>query len=103
MSGTPVADDVTYEYRVEQGPVPAHASSTGTLLTGRQLCAIAAGRFDDPDALKAAGRLLRFVIRHHLGGKELKSRKVLIELRRDRMRGLADGEGSAPSREPGGS
>ena len=103
VSGTPVADDVTYEYRVEQGPVPAHPSSTGALLTGRQLRAVAAGAFDDADTLKAAGRLLKFVIHHHLGGRELKSRKVLIELRRDRMRGPADGPGNAPSREPGGS
>ena len=103
LSGTPVADDVTYEYRVEQGPVPAHPSSTGALLTGRQLRLVAAGTFDDADTLKAAGRLLKHVIHHHLGGRELKSRKVLIELRRDRMRGPADGVGAAPPREPGGS
>jgi len=102
VSGTPVADDVTYEYRVEQGPVPAHPSSTGALLTGRQLRDVAAGAFDDAGTLKAAGRLLRFVIHHHLGGKELKSRKVLIELRRDRMRGPASGAGDVPTREPGG-
>jgi len=102
VSGTPVADDVTYEYRVEQGPVPAHPSSTGALLTGRQLRSVAAGAFDDADTLKAAGRLLRYVIHHHLGGRELKSRKVLIELRRDRMRGPAESAGEVPARDPDG-
>ena len=32
-----------------------------------------------------AGRLLREVIRHHLDGRELKSRKVLLDLHRARM------------------
>ena len=46
---------------------------------------IRAGEFDDPEILRAANRLLRQVINHHLGGKELKSRKVLLDLHRARM------------------
>jgi recombinational DNA repair protein (RecF pathway) len=32
--------------------------------------------------MRAANRLLRHVINHHLGGKELKTRKVLQDLHR---------------------
>jgi recombinational DNA repair protein (RecF pathway) len=43
---------------------------------------IQAQEFDKPAVLRAANRLLREVIAHHLGGKELKSRKVLMDLHR---------------------
>jgi len=46
---------------------------------------IAAQRFDNPDILRAANRLLREIIAYHLGGKELKSRKVMMELHRGRI------------------
>ena len=49
------------------------------------LSAIRAQQFEDPEVLRAAGRLLREVISYHLGGKELKSRKVLLELHRGRI------------------
>ena len=48
------------------------------------LQAVAELQFDEPEVLRAANRLLREVIGFHLGGKELKSRKVLVELHRQR-------------------
>jgi DNA repair protein RecO (recombination protein O) len=54
--------------------------------TGAELKSIAACDFEVDATLANANRLLRRVIHHHLGGRELKSRRVLIELRRDRMR-----------------
>jgi hypothetical protein len=35
--------------------------------------------------LRAANRLLRAVIAHNLGGRELQSRKVLLEVHRGRI------------------
>jgi recombinational DNA repair protein (RecF pathway) len=52
---------------------------------GDILRAIGDAHFDDPKVLLAAGRLLREVIRHHLDGKELKSRKVLLDLHRAKI------------------
>ena len=52
---------------------------------GGTLHDIASHRFGDPAVLQAAGRLLRAVIAHHLGGRELRSRKVLLELHRGRI------------------
>lgn len=73
-----------YEYRVEQGPVKVARDSGPMVFSGKQLMAIRDHCFDDEDVLRAANRLLRNVIAHHLGGKELKSRKVLVDLHRGR-------------------
>lgn len=75
----------SYEYRMEEGPVPVERSDGRLVFTGAQLSSMAAQEFDDPAVLGAANRLLREVIAHHLGGKELKSRKVLLEVHRGRI------------------
>ena len=64
-----------YEYRQEQGAVPVTRGSGPMVFAGEVLAGIRLQRFDDPPVLAAAGRLLREVIGHHLGGRELKSRK----------------------------
>ena len=80
-----VEPERNYEYRVEQGPVPVDRSEGPLVFDGETLLAIGAGRFDDADVLRAANRLLREVVAHHLGGKELRSRKVLLEMHRGRI------------------
>ena len=74
-----------YDYRVEQGPVPVERSDGPLVFRGATLSAIAAQEFEDADVLRAAGRLLRQVVSHHLGGRELQSRKVLLEVHRGRI------------------
>jgi len=81
----PIDTECFYEYRVEQGPVAVSRSEGPMVFTGARLAAIAAAQFDDPVVQRDAGRLLREVIRHHLDGRELKSRKVLLDLHRARM------------------
>ncbi len=73
--------DRHYEYRPEQGPVPVSGRSGPMVFTGAELQAIGAQEFARRDVLRNAARLLREVIAFHLDGKELKSRKVLMELR----------------------
>jgi DNA repair protein RecO (recombination protein O) len=74
-----------YEYRSDQGPVRVSRHEGPMVFPGRHLLGIAEGRFDDAEVLQAAGRLLREVIRYHLDGKELKTRKVLLDLHRARI------------------
>jgi len=74
-----------YEYRVEQGPVPVDRSEGPLVFSGETLLAIGAGQFEDDHVLRAANRLLRAVIAHNLGGRELQSRKVLLEVHRGRI------------------
>lgn len=74
-----------YDYRIEQGPVAVERSEGPLVFRGQVLQAIAARRFEDHEVLRAANRLLREIIRYHLGGKELQSRKVLREVHRGRI------------------
>jgi DNA repair protein RecO (recombination protein O) len=82
-SREPLRADTMYEYRVEQGPVPVGERKGPMVFSGRQLNAVGNEDFDRPEILNCAGRLLREVISFHLGGRELNSRKVLLELRRE--------------------
>jgi DNA repair protein RecO (recombination protein O) len=75
-----------YEYRTEQGPVKVSRDAGAMVFTGNMLLGIGAQRFDDKEVLRAAGRLLHNVIAYHLGGRELKSRKVLVDLNRSRAK-----------------
>jgi len=77
--------DRNYDYRVEEGPVAVERSDGPLVFSGTTLLAIAAGQFEDAEVLRAANRLLRDVVNHHLGGKELQSRKVLLEVHRGRI------------------
>lgn len=83
VSGELVKADRHYHYRVEQGPVETHDSGQPQAFSGSSLQAIAAGQFDDAEVLRAAGLLFREVLAYHLNGRELKSRKVLMDLQRN--------------------
>jgi DNA repair protein RecO (recombination protein O) len=77
--------DQNYQFRMEQGAVRVERSEGPLVFTGAMLSAVAEQRFREPDVLRVANRLLREIIDFHLGGKELKSRKVLMELHRGRI------------------
>jgi DNA repair protein RecO (recombination protein O) len=81
-TGIALDPDRQYEYRLEQGPVQVVSRDGPMVFTGAELIAVAREEFSDATTLKLASRLLRHVIAWHLDGKELKSRKVLKELRR---------------------
>ncbi len=83
-SRNPLKIDQDYEYRMEQGPVLIERDGP-LVFKGAVFKEIAEQRFEKPDILRAANRLLREIIGFHLGGKELKSRKVLMELHRGRI------------------
>jgi len=71
-----------YEYSVERGPTIADGRKGPMIFTGAELTAIGSEALSDEKTLRSAGRLLKQVIAWHLDGKELKSRKVLQELRK---------------------
>lgn len=72
----------TYEYRVDQGPVAVRRTDGPGTYSGEMLLAIGRQDFTRPEVLQGATRLMKDVIAYHLGGKELRTRKVLLELRR---------------------
>jgi len=86
ISHEEIRADAHYEYRAEQGPVRVNRSSGQMVFSGTELIGIREHRFEEVDSLRAASRLLRELIAFHLGGKELKSRKVLVDLHRSRAK-----------------
>jgi recombinational DNA repair protein (RecF pathway) len=74
--------DAWYEYRTEQGPVVTTERRDAMVFSGAQLIAIRRRDFSESDVVRAAGRLLREVIAFHLDGRELKTRRVLVDIRR---------------------
>lgn len=81
-TGAGLVAETRYEYRVEQGPVTVSEREGPMMFSGAELTAIGRREFSQPDTLHNAGRLLRQVIAWHLDGRELKSRKVLLDIRR---------------------
>lgn len=76
-----LSDDTRYEYRPGHGPVPA-LRETPLVFSAQMLGRIHRQEFDDEVVLLSANRLLRAVVDYHLEGRELKSRKVLVDLKR---------------------
>jgi len=83
-------DERFYQFRMEQGVVAVNREDGLLTYRGKVFAGVAEQRFEDPEVLQAANRLLREIVNFHLGGKELKSRKVLIELHRGRIASSKD-------------
>lgn len=82
LTGDELDPEMHYEYRPEQGPVQVQRDTGNMIFAGAALIGIREQRFEDRAVLRAANRLLRAILAFHLGGKELKSRKVLLDLHR---------------------
>jgi len=81
--GEPIDADVQYLFGIGQGAqrLERGDADDGSLVSGRTLLAMAARRFDDERVAAEAKALLRRVIRYHLGGKPLNTRRILQDLR----------------------
>jgi DNA repair protein RecO (recombination protein O) len=87
LTQEPVEAQRTYHYRLEQGVVRALDVAEGSLVfTGRSLLALAREHLTEPDTLADARRILRAALDRCLDGRELKSRQVLLALRRSSPR-----------------
>lgn len=82
---SPLQADQYYEFRAESGPCRVARVEGPQVYSGHELLAIAGQDFSDGSTLKNASRLLRFVLQYHLDGRELKTRKVLLDLHRGRL------------------
>jgi DNA repair protein RecO (recombination protein O) len=79
----PVEADRMYHYRIEQGAVRALDVAEGSLVfTGSSLLSLAREELTTSAALADARRLLRAALDRCLDGRELKSRQVLLALRK---------------------
>lgn len=82
-SGAPIEADYAYHYRLERGLVRAHDIAQGALVfPGASLLSLAREELDDATTCSDARRLLRAALDRCLEGRELKSRQVMMALRR---------------------
>ena len=79
-TGDPVALNMTYLFREQQGFVASIMKTSPSLFWGHELNALAARQFTTPEHLKAAKRFTRLALHPYLGSKPLKSRE-LFQLR----------------------
>lgn len=79
-SGEVVQADGRYHFVAERGLVAWDESYETPVLEGRALLAMARDDFSAADTLVQAKGLMRRLLQHYLGGQQLESRRILIEL-----------------------
>ncbi|HET7843585.1 MAG TPA: DNA repair protein RecO [Xanthomonadales bacterium] len=78
-TGVPIAADDAYSYDPERGPVPWTARPIAPRTSGAALLALAEDA-QPPEALaRELRRLMRSVLLHHLGGRELNAWRLLAQ------------------------
>lgn len=79
-AGAPIDPAADYVYEIERGPVPVGSvAATGSVVSGRVLLDLAAGRLDEPQTLAPCKQLMRGLIHHYLNGHRLFSRRIFEE------------------------
>lgn len=79
--GLSIESDGFYAYEIEHGPVKLLRPGNSALsVKGKTLLDLAQEDFTDPRSLIEAKQLMRTLIAHYTGGKELESRKIFKEL-----------------------
>lgn len=79
-TGQPVSADQLYCVEIERGPVPvASRQASDWCVSGASLQALESGRYVSQDQRRECRRLMAAVIRHYLGGAELKSRTLFAK------------------------
>jgi DNA repair protein RecO (recombination protein O) len=82
-SGEPLAADRYYHFQPGVGVLAVRdVAVAADAFLGSQLLDFTEGRFDSPESLRVAKRLLRAALEHCLEGKDLRSRDVMLALRR---------------------
>jgi DNA repair protein RecO (recombination protein O) len=81
QQGVPIESDRYYRFALQSGPQPCVAESPGAVY-GQSLADLEAESFSDVRSLRDAKRVLRAAIDTCLEGRALKSREVLMAMRR---------------------
>lgn len=84
-AGAAIESHRSYQYRIEQGATAAlDGADSAMVFSGASLLSLASEDLSDAVSCQDARRLLRAALDHCLEGKELKSRTVMLALRRNR-------------------
>lgn len=80
VSGEPVQADKIYVVDPERGPRPARVSDDMPRVTGKTLLDMERDDYSDAATQSQSKFLMRFLLAHHLGGAQLNTRQILIDL-----------------------
>lgn len=79
-SGQPVDPDEVYVVDPEAGPRPARMGDSAPRVSGKTLVDMAQGDYSNSATQAQSKLLMRFLLAHHLGGEQIKTRQILIDL-----------------------
>ena len=79
-SGEAVVSDQIYVVDPERGPRPAHAADTWPQMSGKTLLDMEQENYSDSVTQTQSKFLMRFLLAHHLGGTQLNTRQILLDL-----------------------
>ncbi len=83
IDGEPIDPQADYVFRVEAGAYrlgPHERDDHGSRVSGTTLLAMARGDFENAAVASEAKAMLRHLIRYHLDGKPLNTRRILLDL-----------------------
>jgi DNA repair protein RecO (recombination protein O) len=83
QDGTQLDPEASYHYRMEQGPVRVEGVAESTVVySGATLLSLGREKLEDPAVCADARRLLRAALDRCLDGRELRTRQVMLALRK---------------------
>lgn len=80
VTGNPVEPEVEYVVDPERGPRPARNADVWPRVTGKTLLDMTSENYTDAATQQQSKFLMRFLLAHHLGGAQVKTRQILIDL-----------------------
>ncbi len=96
LSGAPIKPDAKYIYHLDQGVLPVSenaANTTQTSISGAALLALSSGSLEGIDHRREVRKLLRYVLKSHLGERPLNSIRTLQRMKQiSRNRPVATNE-----------
>lgn len=79
-SGRPVEPDQVYVVDPEAGPRPARMGDSAPRVSGKTLADMAREDYADSATQAQSKLLMRYLLAYHLGGEQIKTRQILIDL-----------------------
>ena len=79
-NGRIVDSDIDYVVDPERGARPAHISDVWPRVSGKTLLDMTHEDYADAETRAQSKFLMRFLLAHHLGGAQIKTRQILIDL-----------------------
>ncbi|WP_420475259.1 DNA repair protein RecO [Noviherbaspirillum sp. ST9] len=79
-TGLPVDPGAVYVVDPERGPRPAHPADNTPSVHGKTLLDMECEDYSDSTTQMQSKFLMRFLLAHHLGGTQLNTRQILIDL-----------------------